>query len=459
MTTALSYTEILNDVYDSSTHALKTTGSGSSSGGGGGAGDASAANQSTQITLAGTANTSLGSIDTKTPALGQTTMAGSVPITIASNQSAIPVSNSTLPLPSGAATAANQTTAQTTLATLLTQSDFDTKAALLSTAAKQDTGNTSLSSIDDKLSSLGQKPFTASVPVIMASGYNQPILPVNFVASGTAAVLNADIVSQMDASNYRGGTLQLTGTWSGTVQIQVSLDAGNNWVSVFKSDLIGTSVNINSTANGIYQFNIPPGSTLLRIRATSYSSGTILGVLALSTVAVPMSQYVVLSTGSGAASVNTTIDNSNIGTTLGTTSVQLVFSPAGGTNGVKLVRNVEVFKTVTATAAGSTTLWTPAAGKKFRLMRFRIETTADVASSGGAEIDAIFYDNLTALNMAHSFYAPAAAVTTGYGSIGTPWVDLGNGILSSGINSPLMINLSAALTSGKVRVIAVGTEE
>lgn len=39
-----------------------------------------------------TGNTSLSSIDGKTPALGQTTMAGSVPVAIASNQSAVPVS-------------------------------------------------------------------------------------------------------------------------------------------------------------------------------------------------------------------------------------------------------------------------------------------------------------------------------------------------------------------------------
>lgn len=39
-------------------------------------------------------NSSLSSIDTKTPALGQTTMAGSSPVVIASNQSAVPVSQS-----------------------------------------------------------------------------------------------------------------------------------------------------------------------------------------------------------------------------------------------------------------------------------------------------------------------------------------------------------------------------
>lgn len=49
-------------------------------------GASTAANQST-------GNTSLASIDTKTPALGQTTMSASQPVAIASNQSSIPISN------------------------------------------------------------------------------------------------------------------------------------------------------------------------------------------------------------------------------------------------------------------------------------------------------------------------------------------------------------------------------
>ncbi len=53
-------------------------------GGGGGGGDASAANQVT-------GNNTLATINTKTPALGQTTASGSSPVVIASDQSVIPV--------------------------------------------------------------------------------------------------------------------------------------------------------------------------------------------------------------------------------------------------------------------------------------------------------------------------------------------------------------------------------
>src|SRR3990167_8594456 len=62
-----------------------------------------------------------------TVSLGQKAMTASIPVVLSSDQSAVPVSVSSLPLPTGAAT-----------------------------AARQDTGNTSLSSIDGKVPSLGQ---------------------------------------------------------------------------------------------------------------------------------------------------------------------------------------------------------------------------------------------------------------------------------------------------------------
>lgn len=51
-------------------------------------------------------NASLSSMDAKTPALGQALMAVSTPVVIASDQSAVPVSAASLPLPAGAATEA-----------------------------------------------------------------------------------------------------------------------------------------------------------------------------------------------------------------------------------------------------------------------------------------------------------------------------------------------------------------
>jgi hypothetical protein len=122
-------------------------------------------------------------------------------------------------------------------------------------------------------------------------------------------------------------------------------------------------------------------------------------------------------------------------------------------------RTPTTFKTATATASGDTALWTPTSGKKFRLMRFILQITADAATSGGADIDIILRDATTGLAAALTVFVPAAAGTTFGATVTTGWIDWGNGYLSTAANNVLNINLSAALTSGKVRAIAVGTEE
>lgn len=73
--------------------------------------------------------------------LGQKASAASLAVVIASDQSTLPVSASALPLPSGAATSALQTTGNTSLASIVT----NTTGA--STSALQTTGNTSLATI------------------------------------------------------------------------------------------------------------------------------------------------------------------------------------------------------------------------------------------------------------------------------------------------------------------------
>lgn len=89
-----------------------------------------------------TGNSSLSSIDGKLNSLGQKVSGASVPVVIASDQTAVHtiVDSGVITLPVGASTAANQVIA-----------------------------NASLSSIDGKLNSLGQKTSAASVPVVLAS--------------------------------------------------------------------------------------------------------------------------------------------------------------------------------------------------------------------------------------------------------------------------------------------------
>lgn len=92
------------------------------------------AKQDDQIVIEGDIQTAVESIDSKTPVLGQAAMAASVPVVIASDQSAlavtgpltdaelrasaVPISAAALPLPTGAATSANQSTANASLSSI-----------------------------------------------------------------------------------------------------------------------------------------------------------------------------------------------------------------------------------------------------------------------------------------------------------------------------------------------------
>ena len=154
------------------------------------------------------------------------------------------------------------------------------------------------------------------------------------------------------------------------------------------------------------------------------------------------------------------VGNINIDPDLLLASASYVYQGTGG--GVQagaMLRTPSSFKSATATASGNTAVWTPGSSKKFRLMRYRVEVTANAAQATGGVITLQFQDNTTALALSHSVFVPATAGATMSGSYISGWIDLGNGILSSTANNVLNINLSAALTSGTVAVIACGTEE
>lgn len=145
-----------------------------------------------------TGNASLASIDAGTPAgLGQTTMANSQPVVLASDQTDI---KSDLDKVAGTATAvnagnANNGTQRVVVAT--DQAALPVTNALGATAANQATGNASLAAIDAGIpAALGQATMAASMPVVLAS--DQTAIPVTNALGATAAnqaTANASLAS------------------------------------------------------------------------------------------------------------------------------------------------------------------------------------------------------------------------------------------------------------------------
>lgn len=130
--------------------------------------------------------TTLSSINTKIPALGQALMAASTPVVLASNQSAITVAQAT-------AGNLNATVVGTVTANAGTGTFAISAASLpLPTGAATET---TLSSINTKTPALGQAAMVASMPVVIAS--NQTAITV---AQATAANLNATVTGTVTSN-------------------------------------------------------------------------------------------------------------------------------------------------------------------------------------------------------------------------------------------------------------------
>lgn len=195
----LDQQQILQGAYDEAAQAIRVE----TVGGGGG----------TNVNIHDSAGSSV--------TVGQKPMAQSLPVAIASDQSAVPVSAASLPLPTGASTSANQTT-----------------------------GNASLASIDGKLNSLGQKASAASVPVVIAS--DQSTVPV----SGTVtAVESHSAVLPPTRNDY----LITPVTTAAYVQLIASTSALARIVEIFDSSGQTMVIAFGAAASEIDQFLVFPG--------------------------------------------------------------------------------------------------------------------------------------------------------------------------------------------------------
>jgi hypothetical protein len=278
------------------------------------------------------------------------------------------------------------------------------------------------------------------------------------VASAQLTAVNQAVA--IEPAGRRVG-IHLTGTFSGTVQFEVS---NNNvdWVSynVLLDAQTGAGsppqsrfVTSNSGTGSVFQSSVP--YRYFRVRCSAYISGSC-GVT------------IVLSEGNSTPQTQPVYFGENVSSlfsdALGAgTSYLYTGGPILGYNGASFdrIRVAGITRWAAASSSGDTALWTPASGKKFRLMRFMLTVTADATLTGGGVVTMTLRDGTTATNAALRAFVPATAAATiaPSNNLAMPWIDLGNGILSTAANNVLNINLSGALASGQIVVLACGTEE
>lgn len=99
----------------------------------------------------------------------------------------------------------------------------------------------------------------------------------------TAGALNANLVPPTDVSIYRSFSLQVGGTFVGTLTFQGSNDNVNFFnTSVVTTDTTSSPAPETTTVSGAVLASGPIMFRYLRVRMTSYTSGTATGTLALS---------------------------------------------------------------------------------------------------------------------------------------------------------------------------------
>jgi len=169
-----------------------------------------------------------------------------------------PISASALPLPSGASTAANQTT-----------------------------GNSSLSSIDGKLPTLGQKTMAGSIPVVVSS--NQSTINTKIIgATNGTEIGNVDDRLKVDMT--LSSQTSTVPSWSknlryvdmnastGGVARSTSIATSTNWTTVYSYSgsgfLAGFLVNVETFTGWEFRLLID-GSQIFSISDTDFSGDSI----------------------------------------------------------------------------------------------------------------------------------------------------------------------------------------
>lgn len=120
------------------------------------------------------------------------------------------------------------------------------------------------------------------------SAQNQPVTGVFAETTGlTASALNANLVPSTDISNYTWWSLQVTGTWNGTLTFQGSND-NTNWQATQVIN-VNNVLNFSQQQGGNGLYGGPRLYRYLRVAMTSYNSGTANGTLELYTLPPPLS--------------------------------------------------------------------------------------------------------------------------------------------------------------------------
>lgn len=385
------------------------------------------------ITGGGGGNVNLTEVGGSAITLGQATEAASLPVVIASNQSPVPVSGTITTSPNVNVHDGSGNTIASTGTSLNVDITNTVPVTLTSTTVTgnvtviQPTG-TNLHTVVDSgtiavsfpadVAPATQNITAADVATTTTAGANNQSIFTGTPTAGSVASFNVATIQSID--------VQVTGTWTGTLQVESSLDGGTTW---YKNGGHQKGVTFNSasfTSNFQVATNIA-GTTMFRVRAIAAWTGTatvkvvesinadsvyILNALQLLDGGTTGNKATIKSASTGAAATDTAVvvtQSSNLPVTISTVGI------------------------VSASSGDNTVIAAQGANKKIYVFAWNI--------SFSGTVNAKFTDGAAGTLLSGLYYG---IVNAGGGNAVTPpsylWV--------GSANTALVLNLSGATAVG-----------
>lgn len=234
--------------------------------------------------------------------------------------------------------------------------------------------------------------------------------------TGTAPANSAVLVS---LPSQNGIAVQLTGTFSGTVQFEALIDqARASWLSINGTPFAGGSSVSSATATGAWIFNVA-GVKVFRVRCSTYTSGTIqVGIV--SAAAVPPATATISGTvtTAGAKTNNAAAPGAtNVGTLPGIANA----AAPTWTEGNQVGLSVDLSGNLRSVVSG---LPTAAAAA---------DTTANPTISGIGSFPYTY--NGTTWDRWRDVNAANAGGFSGIGAVGSMYLDTGTGTMRRGVTA------------------------
>lgn len=138
----------------------------------------------------------------------------------------------------------------------------------------------------------------------------------------------------------------------------------------------------------------------------------------------------------------------------------------GATSNLFAVRTPAVYRGAQFSGAGQNIIWKPQTGKKFRLMKYKIEVSEDATLSGGplpinlsfstgqaTSLGAPGFTNFFQPGYSHRLVVPATVLATSGALYDSGFIDLGNGVLPNAADSALTMGIQIPQTTAAVNPV------